>query len=65
MLELLNTTALLSKVPILNLGGPTFTPGKPLPRYKEDRQVIWPAQRREDTKGFECCNPPQVDPPGS
>lgn len=54
--ELLNTTALLSKVPILNLGGPTFTPGKPLPRYKEDRQVIWPANYQAEYALYEMLD---------
>lgn len=54
--ELLNTTALLSKVPILNLEGPAFAPGAPSPRYREDRQLIWPANYQAEYALYEMLD---------
>jgi hypothetical protein len=41
-IELVNTTSVLSKVPILNLEGPHFIPGAPAPIFGEERQAFWP-----------------------
>jgi len=39
--EIVNSSLLLARTPFLDLQGPDFVPGSPMPMYKDDRYVIY------------------------
>ena len=46
--EVLNTTRLFAQIPFLDLTGPDFQPGVPVPLFKADRQLMWEEDYKVD-----------------
>ena len=52
-LQLITITSVLSKVPLLSVPGPSFSPGAPAPLFPPNRHSVWPANYRADEAFFE------------
>jgi hypothetical protein len=54
--QLVGTTRVLSRVPVMDLGGPEFTPGSPSRMFSEDRQLAWPPNYQVEIALFEMLS---------